>query len=103
MWLSIFGMAVVTFINRYAFLSASFNYVPNDKVKRLLSYSSYSVLTAIWTPIVFQFNINGDFAVAGVDYLLACSVAAIMSLCRLPSLLTVVLSALVFFGVRFFI
>lgn len=100
-WFSIIGMAFITYINRYAFLTNSFNYVPNEKIKRLLSYSSYSVLTAIWAPIVFQVDINGRFAVTGMDYLIACSLAAIMSLCRMPSLLTVILSAVVFFGIRF--
>lgn len=100
-WFSIFGMACITFINRYAFLTTSFNYVPNEKFKRLLSYSSYSVLTAIWTPIVFQVDQHWAVSVAGMDYLIACSLAALMSLCRLPSLLTVILSASVFFGIRF--
>lgn len=103
MWFSIIGMAAITFLNRYAFLTNSFNYVPNDKVKRMLSYSSYSVLTAIWTPIVFQMDTGAGFTIAGIDYLIACSLAAVMSLFRLPSLFTVILSALVFFGIRFFI
>jgi branched-subunit amino acid transport protein len=101
MWFSIFGMACITFLNRYAFLTNSFNYVPNEKITRLLSYSSYSVLTAIWTPIVFQVDNNWAITVAGTDYLLGCSLAALMSLYRMPSLLTVILSAVVFFGIRF--
>ena len=101
-WFLILGMAAITFLNRYAFLSRSFNYVPNEKLPRLLSYSSYSVLTAIWAPIVFQIDAGGNFSIAGADYLVACSLAAMMSIWRMPSLLTVILSAMVFFGIRFF-
>jgi len=47
-WLIILGMACITFINRYAFLSKSFYYKPSNKMLRFLSYSSYAILTAIW-------------------------------------------------------
>lgn len=102
MWLSIFGMAIITFVNRYAFLTNTFNYEPGEKFKRLLGYSSYSVLTAIWAPIIFQINSSYSFSIAGLDYLIAGTLAAVMTFCRIPALLSVIVSATVFFGIRFY-
>lgn len=102
MWLSIFGMAAITFLNRYAFLANTLSFEPSEKFKRLLSYSSYSVLTAIWTPIIFQVDHHVGFSIAGVDYLIAGTLAAAMTFFRFPSLLSVIASASVFFGIRFY-
>lgn len=100
-WVLIVGMATITYLNRYAFLTRAIEYVPGDKVKRFLSYSSYSVLTAIWTPIVLQMEHDFNVSLSGLDYLIGASLAMVMSVARFPSLLTVILSTSVFFGIRF--
>ncbi len=103
MWWAITGMALITFFNRYAFFADFVRYSPGAKVKRFLSYSSYAVLTAIWAPIVFSVDTQTGFTHAGADYLIGVSVAAALSLLRVPSIVVVLTSAAVFFGIRFVI
>lgn len=101
-WLLLLGMSLITFINRYLFLSDSISYLPGPKFTRFLSYSSYSVLTAIWAPIVFHFD-GGNVSIEGWDYLLAASLAALLSVYKVPSIVVVLLSVSVFFLIRFYL
>ncbi len=101
-WALIFGMATITYVNRYLFFARSISYRPGARVQRLLSYSSYAVLTAIWAPIVFEVNSSYDVSLAGLDYALATSLAAILSYLRINSLIVVLASTAVFFIIRFF-
>ncbi len=100
-WLTICGMACITYLNRFAFLIQSFKYAPSESVRRMLAFSSLAVLTAIWTPIVFSFDASSGFSISGWDYLLAGLLAVILCLFRLPSLFVVITSTLVFFLLRF--
>jgi branched-subunit amino acid transport protein len=100
-WLLLLGMALITFANRYLFFSAMIAYSPGPKFKRFLSYSSYSVLTAIWAPIVFKFDGQSELQLAGFDYLLAASVAGLLSFYRVSGILVVLLSTALFFIIRF--
>jgi len=100
-WLLLFCMASITFFNRYLFFSSSVKYLPGPKVRRFLSYSSFSVLTAIWAPIMFRFDGHTQIEVAGVDYLFAGSLAAVLSVCKVSSIIVVLLSTTVFFIIRF--
>jgi len=100
-WWILIGMAVITFLNRYVFLIESFPYTPGPKVKRFLSYSVYAVLTAIWAPIVFSIEPKVGVSHAGLDYLLGASLAGILSFMRVPSIMVVMISSTVFFGLRF--
>ena len=101
MWWTLSGMAVITYLNRYAFFSGFVRYTPGSKMKRLLSYSSYAVLTAIWAPIVFSYDLQQGVQHAGVDYLIGTALAAMLTALRLPSIVVVLISTAVFFGVRF--
>ncbi len=107
-WFSIFGMALITFANRYAFFIQWVGYEPNEKVKRFLSFSSYAILTAIWAPIVLSITVDqglsfSSFSHAGFDYVIATSLAILLSVFRAPSLLVVLLTTAVFFVLRFFV
>lgn len=102
-WLLLVGMALITFINRYLFFSAVISYSPGPKVKRFLSYSSYSVLTAIWAPIIFRFDQQSQFELAGLDYLLAAVVAGLLSFNRVASIFVVLFSTALFFVIRFYL
>jgi branched-subunit amino acid transport protein len=102
-WMLLIGMALITFINRYLFLADSIQYSPGPKLKRFLSYSSYSVLTAIWAPIVFRFDGASNVSSAGLDYLMAAGVAAGLSFFRVPSIIVVVLSTSLFFLIRYYL
>ena len=99
-WALVFGMAMITYANRYLFFARSIEYHPGARIQRLLSYSSYAVLTAIWTPLVFSYEKGQGVQHAGIDYLLGASVAAILTALRLPSILVVLISTGVFFGLR---
>ena len=102
-WLLICGMTAITFGNRYAFFARYIRYHPSPRFRKFLNYSSYAILTSIWTPIVFGFSESGGFEHAGVDYLLASALAAILAIMRVPSIVVVLLSTALFFGIRFFV
>jgi len=101
-WLLLFTMGVVTFFNRYFFLARSIAYQPGPKFKRFLSYSSFSVLTAIWAPLVLQFNHQSGLHIASLDYLVGATLAGLLSFLRVRSILVVLLSVSVFCLIRFF-
>ncbi len=102
-WLLLLGMALITFANRYLFFSKMIAYSPGPKFKRFLSYSSYSVLTAIWVPIIFHFDGQSEFQLAGLDYLLAAVLAGLLSFYRVASIIVVLLSTVLFFLIRFYL
>ena len=102
-WALLIGMTAITFLNRYAFFPQQLRYTPGERVRRLLSYSSYAILTALWAPIIFKYEIPTGLQLAGWDYLIAASLACILSVLRVPSIIVVLVSASVFFGLRWFI
>lgn len=73
--LSIFAMTAVVFISRYLFLEPRLPVKLNAKAQRLLSYSSPSVLTAIWAPIVFVHDDKLALSLSN-PYLIAAVLAA---------------------------
>ena len=52
-WLALASMTCITFSCRYFFFSKAVLFELGPKMKRLLSYTAPSVLTAMWVPIVF--------------------------------------------------
>ena len=102
-WFTILGMSVITFVNRYAFFAQWLRFQPNEKMLRFLSFSSYAILTAIWMPIVFQFDPAQGFSYAGMDYLIATSLAVIMAILKAPSIIIVIISSIAFFALRFLV
>ncbi|MFT4630216.1 MAG: branched-subunit amino acid transport protein [Arenicella sp.] len=96
-WALLFGISVITFWNRFAFFSENVQLKPGFRLKRFLSYSSYAILTAIWTPILFNYDQSSGFGIAGSDYLIAASVAAVLSFLKLPSIVVVLISTGLFF------
>ncbi len=101
-WWVLMGMGVITFLNRYAFFARALRYKPSANARRFLSYSSFAILTSIWTPIVFSVDYASGFSHAGWDYLLAGSLAAVLSVARIKSIFVVILSAALFFCLRYF-
>ena len=101
-WLLLFTMSAITFINRYLFLTRSIAYMPGPKLKRLLSYSSFSILTAIWVPLVFKLDGQAGIQFVSVDYLVGATVAAVLSYFRIGSIIVVLASVSVFFAIRYF-
>lgn len=108
-WL-IIALALLTFGNRYLFLTEFVRYKPSAKLTRFLSFSMYAVLTAIWAPIVFQFkpNVFGPdivsiITVNGVDYLLATMLAGLLAIFKFKSIIVVLSSSAFFFLLRFWV
>ena len=99
-WALLLGMSVITFWNRFAFFSENVRLVPGVRLKRFLSYSSYAILTSIWTPILFNYTQSSGFDNAGSDYLIAASIAAVLSVLKLPSIVVVLISTGLFFLLR---
>jgi len=102
-WLLILGMTLITFFNRFAFFSEGLKYQPSIKMRRFLSYSSHAVLTSIWVPIIFQFSVDDGLSIVSLDYLIAASVAAILCILDVRSILVVLISTTSFFLLRFFL
>lgn len=102
-WFTILGMAAITFVNRYAFFAQWLRFKPNEQMLRFLSFSSYAILTAIWAPIIFQFDSTQGFSYAGIDYLVATILAVIMAVLKTPSIAIVVVCTVLFFTLRFLI
>ena len=109
-WFIVVGMTLITFINRYLFFAERVRFKPSEAVTRFLGFSSFAILTAIWTPIIFQvdygnFANNSElhFAYAGLDYLIATLLAAVLAAMHVRSLVVVLLSSGVFFFLRFFV
>ena len=90
-WLLLLAMSMVTFVNRYAFFARTIRWQAGKKVQRLLEYSIYSVLTAIWVPIVS--NAQATFQPA---YILGALFAIVLSCAKLPSIVVVLVSSGVF-------
>ena len=100
-WFLIGLMACVTYANRLVFLLETIKTTPNERFNVFLSYSSYAVLTAIWAPIVLQLDLDKGFELAGNDYVIAASVAAHLTVFRLPSIVVVLTSIGLFGAIRF--
>ncbi len=70
-------MAALVFVSRYLFLDPNFPLKLNHKAKRLLSFSSPAILTAIWPPIVFLHDGKLDISLTN-PYLISAIFAALM-------------------------
>jgi len=94
-------MTAITYSNRYAFFTRGLRYQPGERVRKLLSYSTYAILTAIWAPIVFKLDLQAGASHAGWDYLIGATLAGGLTMLRVPSIIVVLVSTAVFFGLRF--
>jgi len=98
--LIILMMAGITFITRYLFLHPSLPIKIGPKVSSLLSFSAPAVLTAIWVPIIF---VQDESLVISIfdAYVMAATVAVIVSIKTKSIYWTVGISVLTFALVRF--
>lgn len=98
-WLLITGMAVAVFISRYLFLEPRLPLKLNDKALRILSYSAPAVLAAVIGPLVFttEGQLNTD---AANPYLLGAVLAVILMKFTGNTLLTAIISMVVFMLIR---
>ncbi len=100
-WGLIVLLSVITFANRYFFFSKTITYHPGEKLRRFLSFSTQSILTALWVPIVFRTQANGMISYTDINYLIATVFVLILGFYRLNMLLVVILGSALFFVLRF--
>ncbi|WP_067040668.1 AzlD domain-containing protein [Moritella sp. JT01] len=95
-WLTIILMTVIIFISRYIFIEPKLPLRLSASVVKFLSYSAPAVLTAILAPIVFiqdnTLHLNLDNS-----YLIGAIFAVLLILITRNTLLTAILSMLLFF------
>ncbi|QFI36810.1 AzlD domain-containing protein [Moritella marina ATCC 15381] len=98
-WLTIILMTVIIFFSRYIFIEPKLPLRLNANMVKFLSYSAPAVLTAILAPIVFlqdnTLHLNLDNS-----YLIGAVFAVLLILLTRNTLLTAVLSMLLFFLVH---
>ena len=97
--LTIFFMAVIIFFSRYVFLEPRLPLKLNAHILHFLSYSAPAVLTAILAPIVFVHDKQLDISFEN-HYLTCAMVAVILAITTRNTLLTTILSMLLFFILR---
>lgn len=123
--LAILLMAVITFTVRYVFFTTSFQVQLPEGIKTLLTFTAPCILTAMLVPIMFQDGLSGADAdvnghaiaspsmnfdllgslslLANSPYFWASVFAIVCSLFVRQTLLVIVLSTAVFFGLRLFV
>ena len=100
-WLTIVAMAVITFTNRYLFLSEAIRFQPGPRTRLFLTYSSYAIMTSIWTPIVFGYSPASGLSYSGNDYVIGAIAALLLTWLQFRTIVVVLLSTSVFFAMRF--
>ncbi|MFT5757356.1 MAG: branched-subunit amino acid transport protein [Alteromonadaceae bacterium] len=98
--LTILLMASITFTTRYLFLHPALPIKLSPQMSRLLNFSAPAVLTAIWVPIIC---VHDDNLVGSLSdpYLMAATVAILVSIKTQSVYWTVGFSMLTFIIVRF--
>ena len=113
--LAIVMMALITFTVRYAFFTRKIDIKLNDTVKTMLTFTAPCVLTAMFVPIMFQAglptlgehgaggNATGGFMdILHSSYFWAGVFAIVCSVLTRHTMLVIILSMAVFYGLRFY-
>jgi len=95
-WLTLIGMACITFTCRYLFFAKKLPFELGIRTKRALRYTAPSVLTAMWVPIVFLSYQNIDVPFFHSPFLIAGLFAVALSIKLKSTLLVVIISIALF-------
>lgn len=98
-WLLIFTMGAVVFLNRYAFLEPRLPLRLSSNARQFLGFAVPSMLTAICGPIIFLPDHQLDLSPLN-PYLLGSLVAIALVLWTRSVLLSMLVSMLIFFLLR---
>ncbi|MFJ4053086.1 AzlD domain-containing protein [Pseudomonas sp. WHRI 8519] len=98
-WLLIFAMGAVVFLNRYAFLEPRLPLRLSSNARQFLGFAVPGMLTAICGPIVFLPGHQLDLSPLN-PYLLGAVVAIVLVLLTRSVLLSMLVSMLIFFLLR---
>lgn len=93
-------MACITFSCRYLFFSQTLRLEIGPKLKKALTFTAPSVLTAMWVPIVFSDSSSGFGNIFLSAYFYAGLLAVYLSLKTEKTLLVVVGSMSLFFALN---
>ncbi|MQG92967.1 AzlD domain-containing protein [Pseudomonas sp. MN1F] len=98
-WLLIFAMGAVVFLNRYAFLEPRLPLRLSSNARQFLGFAVPGMLTAICGPIIFLPGHQLDLSPFN-PYLLGALVAVALVLLTRSVLLSMLVSMLIFFLLR---
>jgi len=98
-WLLIFAMGAVVFLNRYAFLEPRLPLRLSSNARQFLGFAVPGMLTAICGPIIFLPRHQLDLSPLN-PYLLGALVAVALVLLTRSVLLSMLVSMLIFFLLR---
>lgn len=98
-WLLIFAMGAVVFLNRYAFLEPRLPLRLSSKARQFLGFAVPGMLTAICGPIIFLPDHQLDLSPLN-PYLLGALAAVALVLLTRSVLLSMLVSMLMFFLLR---
>jgi branched-subunit amino acid transport protein len=98
-WLLIFAMGAVVFLNRYAFLEPRLPLRLSSNARQFLGFAVPGMLTAICGPIIFLPGQQLDLSPLN-PYLLGALVAVALVLLTRSVLLSMLVSMLIFFLLR---
>ncbi|MBB6519987.1 AzlD domain-containing protein [Pseudoteredinibacter isoporae] len=100
--LTLAAMAVVVFASRYLFLEPRLPMELGPKLRRLMGYATPAVLSAVIAPMVLihQGQLNSDWQ---NPYLIGAIAAVLIMLLSKNTLLSTVLSMLIFVALKFWL
>lgn len=101
-WAVLVGMTTITYSCRYFFFSKTITIELNKKVRKLLSFTAPSVLTAMWVPIVFMGHQSTNYEIIESPFLIAGLVTIVLSLKVKHTLVVVILGMTVFAILKMF-
>ncbi|MBR0572654.1 MULTISPECIES: AzlD domain-containing protein [Pasteurellaceae] len=103
--IAILVMAVITFLIRYLFFTRSFKINLSNKVRSILLFTAPCVLTAMFTPVLFQDFIATKQVTALIDssYFWAGICAILFSIFIKHTFTVIILSMVAFYGLRTFL
>ncbi|PCH96284.1 MAG: hypothetical protein COB83_05950 [Gammaproteobacteria bacterium] len=99
-WIALLGMTCITFTCRFLFFSKKLPFELGVKTKRALSYTSLSVLTAMWVPIIFLSYQNIEKYFFDSPFLIAGLLSIALSLKFKSTLLVVIISIAAFMALQ---
>lgn len=102
-WVTIFGLGIVIFFNRYFFLEPTIAVKIPSFLENMLKYAAPSLLTAICIPIIFFDDQHILKEISLNSYLYAAIFSIVISLIIRHILLSLVLSLIFFYGLNYVI
>ncbi len=101
-WLLLAMMVIITFSNRYIFLSPRLKFTVGPKLQTLLQYTAPSVLTALWAPIVFMHDQSLNLSMSNPCFLAGLMTIATSYFIKKPLIVVIAGTGIYLFLSHFF-